>query len=174
MCRLAEDVAGRLGLSAAERERVRLAAVLHDVGKIAIPDQLLAKPGPLDEHEWELIRRHTLIGQRILEAAPALRDVAPIVRASHERIDGRGYPDGLEGDGIPIGARIIAVSDAYDAMVSERPYRATLTPEQALAELARHSGTQFDPVVVAAFRAAVAATQDGAAKTEASALVADP
>jgi two-component system cell cycle response regulator len=174
VCRLADDVAGRLGLSPGERERVRLAAVLHDIGKIAIPDQLLAKPGPLDEHEWELIRRHTLIGQRILDAAPALRDVAPIVRATHERVDGRGYPDGLGGDRIPMGARIIAVCDAYDAMVSERPYRPTLTPEEALAELARHSGGQFDPVVVAAFRDAVAATPGRAAEAEASALVGDP
>jgi HD-GYP domain-containing protein (c-di-GMP phosphodiesterase class II) len=148
--RIAGDVAAKLGLPAAERERVKLAAELHDVGKIAIPDQILSKPGRLDEQEWDLMRKHTLIGQRILEAAPALRDIGPIVRSSHERVDGGGYPDGLAGAEIPTAARIVAACDAYHAMVSRRPYREPLSREAALAELDRHAGTQFDPLVVEA------------------------
>ena len=97
---------------------------LHDVGKVAIPDAILDKPGPLDEDEWAFMRRHTIIGERILHAAPALAAAAPLVRSRHERFDGTGYPDGLAGDDIPLGARIIAVCDAYDAMISDRPYRA--------------------------------------------------
>jgi two-component system cell cycle response regulator len=152
---LATAVALRLGLPPAEVERVRLGALLHDVGKIAIPDSILRKPGPLSEAEWILMRRHTLIGQRILERAPALSDVALLVRASHERLDGAGYPDGLAGAAIPIGARIIAVCDAFDAMVSTRSYRAALDEPTALAELRRCAGTQFDPRVVELFAEAV-------------------
>jgi two-component system cell cycle response regulator len=152
---LATDVALRLGLDPTEVERVRLGALLHDVGKIAIPDSILHKPGPLSEAEWTLMRRHTLIGQRILERAPALADVAQLVRSSHERVDGRGYPDGLAGAEIPIGARIIAVCDAFDAMVSTRSYRAALGRQEALAELGRCAGVQFDADVVALFVAAV-------------------
>jgi diguanylate cyclase (GGDEF)-like protein/putative nucleotidyltransferase with HDIG domain len=152
---LATEVALRLGLDPAEVERVRLGALLHDVGKIAIPDSILHKPGPLSEAEWTLMHRHTLIGQRILERAPALADVAELVRSSHERFDGGGYPDGLAGAAIPIGARIIAVCDAYDAMVSTRSYRAALRGEDALAELRRCAGVQFDAGVVERFVAAV-------------------
>jgi two-component system cell cycle response regulator len=153
---LAVAVAGKLGLSLAEVEQVRHAADLHDVGKVAIPDAILDKPGPLDDEEWVFMRRHTVIGERIVAAAPALRDVATLVRASHERYDGRGYPDGLAGDEVPLGARIVAVCDSFDAMVADRPYRAALPHDIALRELERCAGTQFDPAVVAAFREALA------------------
>ena len=155
VCRLAESVALKLGLGPSERERVRLAAVLHDVGKIAVPDEILDKPGPLDEQEWELMRKHTLFGQRILEAAPALRDIGPIVRSSHERIDGGGYPDGLAGHDIPVASRIIAVCDAFHAMTGLRPYREPRTQAAALEELEANAGTQFDPLVVEALRESV-------------------
>jgi diguanylate cyclase (GGDEF)-like protein/putative nucleotidyltransferase with HDIG domain len=153
---LAVAVARRLGLPPAEVEQVRHAADLHDVGKVAIPDAILDKPGPLDADEWTFMRRHTIIGERIVAAAPALSEVATLVRASHERHDGTGYPDGLAGDAIPLGARIVAVCDSFDAMVADRPYRVPLSPAAALAELERCAGSQFDPAVVAAFRATVA------------------
>ena len=111
------------------------AAALHDVGKVAIPDAILDKPGPLDEAEWEFMRTHTLIGERILAEAPALAEAAKIVRSSHERYDGDGYPDGLAGDEIPLAARIIAVCDSFDAMTSDRPYRTAMSTEGALSEL---------------------------------------
>ncbi|HEX3344819.1 MAG TPA: diguanylate cyclase, partial [Polyangiaceae bacterium] len=150
---LAEEVALLLGLEANVVEHVRLAADLHDIGKVAIPDAIITKPGPLDEEEWQFMRRHTVIGERILQAAPALAQVALLVRSSHERYDGHGYPDGLVGDSIPVGARIIAVCDAYDAMTSDRPYRLAQAPSDAMAELRRCAGTQFDPQIVAAFEA---------------------
>jgi diguanylate cyclase (GGDEF)-like protein len=120
---LALAVARDLGITGEELDEVARAAELHDVGKIAIPDAILHKPGPLDETEWDFMRRHTLMGERILNAAPALRPVAKIVRSSHERWDGEGYPDALAQDDIPLGARIVAVCDAYDAMVSEARLR---------------------------------------------------
>jgi diguanylate cyclase (GGDEF)-like protein len=143
----------RLGLGQRELQELGYAAELHDVGKVAIPDSILSKPGPLDDGEWEFMRRHTVIGERILAAAPSMSRVAGIVRATHERLDGRGYPDGVAGDAIPLEARIIAVCDAYDAMVASRPYRAAVTHPQALAELRRCAGGQFDPDVVDAFLA---------------------
>jgi two-component system, cell cycle response regulator len=148
---LAVAVARRLGVPSTEHERIRLAAQLANVGKIAVPDSVLTKPGPLTDSEWRLLRGHTLVGQRIIEAAPALVDVGKLVRSLHERVDGRGYPDGLAGDEIPIGARIIAVCNSHDAMVSARAYRAALTHEQALDELRRRAGSEFDPDVVRAF-----------------------
>jgi diguanylate cyclase (GGDEF)-like protein len=153
--RLCEAVATRLGLTAVEVDVVLRAAELHDVGKAAIPDRILHKPGPLDASEWALMREHTVIGARILNVAAALRPVATLVRASHERFDGGGYPDGLAGAAIPMGARIIAVCDSYDAMVSDRPYRRGMSSELALEELRRCAGAQFDPDVVAAFIAAM-------------------
>jgi diguanylate cyclase (GGDEF)-like protein len=151
---LAEATAVRLGLSHDEVEQVRHAAELHDVGKVAVPDAILSKPGPLDDDEWAFIRRHTLIGERIVAAAPALGRVALLVRSSHERWDGAGYPDGLAGEEIPLGARIVAVADAFDAMTSRRPYSLPRPPEAALDELRRCAGTQFDARVVEAFAAA--------------------
>jgi diguanylate cyclase (GGDEF)-like protein len=148
---LCEAVATQLGLSDEEVTPLLQAASLHDVGKAAIPDSILNKPGPLDDEEWEFMRRHTLIGERIVSAAPALSEAARLVRASHERWDGDGYPDGLAGEEIPLGARIIAVSDAFDAMTSARPYRDVIEAAAALAELHRCAGTQFDPRVVNAF-----------------------
>ena len=150
---LAARVATELGMPAEERDRVARAAELHDIGKVAIPDAILSKPGPLNDEEWQFMRRHTLIGERILMAAPALRPVAELVRSSHERWDGQGYPDGLAGDLIPVGARVVTVCDAYEAMVADRAYRQARSPEEALAELERCAGSQFDPAVVAAFKA---------------------
>ena len=121
---------------------------------MAIPDAILDKPAALDAAEWEFIRRHTIIGERIVAAAPALRPVAALVRSSHERWDGGGYPDALAGEEIPLGARIVSVCDAFDAMVADRPYRAGMDADEALIELERCSGSQFDPAVVAAFAAA--------------------
>jgi two-component system, cell cycle response regulator len=148
---LALGVGRRLGMSAEELDVLARAAELHDVGKIAIPDAILNKPGPLDDEEWRFMRRHTILGERILTAASALRPVARLVRSSHERFDGGGYPDGLAGTDIPLGARIIFVCDAYDAMTSDRAYSAAIQSAQALAELRRCAGSQFDPHVVEAF-----------------------
>jgi two-component system cell cycle response regulator len=150
---LAEPVARRLGLQGAELQQVRQAAELHDVGKLAIPDAILEKPGPLTADEWELVRRHPIVAQRILTSAPALVEIAALVRSTHEHFDGGGYPDGLTGEEIPAIARIVSVCDAYDAMTSVRPYRPALSEEEAIAELRRCAGTQFDPVVVVAFLA---------------------
>jgi len=161
---LAEDVARQLGLAPHLVEQVRDAAQLHDIGKIAIPDAILSKPGPLDAEEWTFMRRHTIIGERIVGAAPALAEVAVLVRATHERHDGDGYPDGLRGDAIPIGARIISVCDAFDAMTSDRSYRVAMTPQDALAELRRSAGTQFDPRVVEAFRDALYCSAESGAR----------
>jgi two-component system, cell cycle response regulator len=148
---LCDAVCRALGMSEHERTATVRAATLHDIGKAAIPDAILNKPGPLDREEWEFMRRHTIIGERILAGAPSLTRVAKLVRASHERVDGTGYPDGLAGDDVPLGARVIAVCDSYDAMVTDRPYRAAMAPEDAIGELRRCAGTQFDPEVVEAF-----------------------
>jgi PAS domain S-box-containing protein/diguanylate cyclase (GGDEF)-like protein len=148
---LAAATATRLGLSPEEVACTRIAAELHDIGKTALPEAILSKAGPLDQEEWAFVQRHTLIGERIVAAAPALARIAPIVRASHERPDGHGYPDGLTSEAIPIGARIVAVVDAFDAMVSARPYRAAMSIAEAVAELRRCAGTQFDASVVDAF-----------------------
>jgi diguanylate cyclase (GGDEF)-like protein len=148
-------VAEALGVTADGCEAIHHAAELHDIGKVAIPEAILTKPGPLDEAEWAFMRTHTIIGERILAAAPALAPVASLVRWSHERWDGGGYPDGLAGEAIPLGARIIAVCDSFDAMVTDRPYSAARDFEAAIAELERCAGTQFDPAVVTAFVAEV-------------------
>jgi putative nucleotidyltransferase with HDIG domain len=148
--RLAERTGRRLGWSADRVERLRAAGVLHDIGKLGIPDAILQKRGPLDEDDWQEIRRHPEIGARILEHAN-LRDIANWVRAHHERVDGRGYPAGLSGTAIPEEARVLAVVDAYEAMTADRPYRPSLGAHAAEAELRRAAGTQFDAEVVEAF-----------------------
>jgi two-component system cell cycle response regulator len=160
---LAAAVAEELGLGGQQLQHVRHAAELHDIGKVAVPSSILDKPGKLDAEEWRFVARHTLIGERILGAAIALRPVATLVRASHEHYDGNGYPDGLRGDEIPLGARIVSVCDAYDAMTSDRPYQRSLDHDAALGELRRCAGTQFDPSVVDAFcRVSRRATADAA------------
>ena len=144
-------LAAELHITDAALEELGLAAQLHDIGKLAIPDSLLSKAGPLDERELAFIRTHTLIGQRILEASPALNEVGKIVRATHERWDGTGYPDGLAGAEIPLPARIIAVCDTYCAMIERRSHGKVLTPAEARAELRRLGGSQFDPALVKVF-----------------------
>ena len=149
--RLAEGVGRRLGLRDAEIAKLVRAAELHDVGKVAIPDSILHKPGPLDTRERALMQRHTLIGESILSVAPALAGVGRLVRSSHERYDGGGYPDGLRGDEIPLCSRIIFVCDSFHAMTTGRPYRGAIDEQDALAELRRCASTQFDPAIVEAF-----------------------
>jgi diguanylate cyclase (GGDEF)-like protein len=147
---LARAVAAALGLDEIQIERIAAAALVHDVGKVAIPDRILHKPAALDDADWALMRDHPVIGERILRAIPGMGAVARIVRHEHERFDGGGYPDGLAGEDIPVGSRVILACDAYHAMTSDRPYRRSLGHEEAVAELAREAGTQFDPRVVAA------------------------
>jgi diguanylate cyclase (GGDEF)-like protein len=151
VAQLSTTLARALGLPKAEVHRVTLAAELHDIGKVAIPETILNKPGPLDEEEWKFIRRHTEIGERIVTAAPSLAHAAELVRSHHEHYDGSGYPDRLAGDDIPLGASIIAVCDAFAAMTKQRPYSDAITVADALAELRRCSGSQFDPSDVRAF-----------------------
>jgi two-component system cell cycle response regulator len=151
---LAVRTGRELGLEPEELDIIARAAELHDIGKVAVPDDIIHKPDPLDDVEWRIMRQHTLVGERILAAAPALKAVARLVRLSHERWDGEGYPDNLAGEEIPIGARIIAVCDTYDAMTSERAYASARSHDEAIAELRRCAGGQFDATVVAAFCAA--------------------
>jgi HD-GYP domain-containing protein (c-di-GMP phosphodiesterase class II) len=146
--RLAVEIGRRFDLDSEELDELRRAAELHDIGKLAVPEEILHRSGPLSEEEERFMRQHTLIGERILNVAPALREVARLVRSSHERWDGEGYPDRLAGPEIPLGARIIAACDAYDAMVSERSYQTPRSPAEAISELRRHAGTQFDARVV--------------------------
>jgi two-component system, cell cycle response regulator len=148
---LARGLATALGLDGDTRDVIARAAELHDIGKVAIPDAILGKPGPLEPEEEAFMRRHTVIGEAIIAEAPALRPVAALVRASHERWDGSGYPDGLSRFEIPLGARIVAVCDAFSAMRQARPYGAVLGESEALDELRRGAGSQFDPALVAAF-----------------------
>jgi diguanylate cyclase (GGDEF)-like protein len=147
---LTARVGEALALSAEEIGRIRTAALLHDIGKVGVPDEVLRKPGPLTEHDWEVMRQHPAIGERILRAIPGLGAVARIVRHEHERWDGTGYPDGLAGPAIPIGSRIILACDAYHAMVSDRPYRRAMLHSDAMSQLTAGAGTQFDPEVVEA------------------------
>jgi len=148
---LAGAVARRLGLGGEDVDEIVRAAELHDVGKVAVPDAILSKAAPLDDSEWEFIRGHTIVAERILGAAAALRPIARIVRSSHERWDGIGYPDGLTAEEIPIGARIVHVCSAFVAMTSERPYARARSESAAIEELRRCAGSQFDPAVVEAF-----------------------
>jgi diguanylate cyclase (GGDEF)-like protein len=161
--RLARAIADRMPYDFSI-ENVVSVAQLHDIGKVAVPDSILMKPGPLEPSEWDVVRQHTIAGERIVGRVPGLDVVADAVRASHERWDGHGYPDGLAGHEIPLAARIVAVADAYAAMTTpDRPYRAPLSPEEAEAEVIRCAGSQFDPVVVEAFLAALAVERATAA-----------
>jgi putative nucleotidyltransferase with HDIG domain len=140
-----------LGLPDEELEQLRLGATLHDIGKIGVPDGVLLKPGPLDPGEAEVMRRHTVDGAAIVSRIAALRELVPIVRSHHERLDGNGYPDGLTGDRIPLAARIVAVADTFDAMTTSRPYRRALINEAAASEIRRVCGKHLCPTVVEAF-----------------------
>jgi HD-GYP domain-containing protein (c-di-GMP phosphodiesterase class II) len=147
---LAERVARRMGLTRTQARDVRYAAMLHDVGKIAVPSEILLKPGPLTDEEWVVMRSHAAVGGDLVGRIEAFAHLAPAVRASHERWDGGGYPDGLAGEQIPLAARIIATCDTYDAIVTERPYRPARTPAEAAAELRRVAGAQLDGYAVQA------------------------
>ena len=147
---MAKTVAGALGLDEVEIERIGHAALLHDIGKVGMPDRVLHKPGPLAGEEWDVMREHPVVGERILRSIPGMGCVARIVRHEHERFDGTGYPDRLAGDEIPLGSRIILACDAYHAMTSDRPYRAAMAHGHAVAELVRCAGSQFDPRIVSA------------------------
>ena len=151
VARLASMLASRLGLGEAEVKRITLAAELHDIGKVAIPEAILDKPRPLDAEEWDFMRRHAEIGERIVTAAPSLTHTAKLVRSHHERFDGSGYPDGLAGEQIPIGVSIITVCDAFGAMTRQRPYSDAISVADALAEVRRCAGSHFDPAVARAF-----------------------
>jgi diguanylate cyclase (GGDEF)-like protein/putative nucleotidyltransferase with HDIG domain len=144
---LSAQVARSLGLDEREIEQVRAAALLHDIGKVGIPDDVLRKGGDLSDEEWQTMRGHPMIGERIVRSLPGLGPVARIIRHEHERWDGSGYPEGLKGEDIPIGARIVLACDAYHAMTSDRPYRAALAHADAIRELAEGAGSQFDPQV---------------------------
>jgi putative nucleotidyltransferase with HDIG domain len=157
MAELAVAVGERLGLDEAELEDLRYGAIFHDIGKIAIPDAILNKPGPLDDEERALLERHTEFGEQILAPVPFLSRVREMVRHDHERWDGAGYPDGLRGEQIPLGSRIVFVVDAYHAMISDRPYREAMPPVDALRELRENAGRQFDPRVVEAFLSVIEA-----------------
>ena len=150
-------LARAIDLPEGELDRIRTASLLHDLGKLAIPEEILAKPGDLAASEWRVVAEHPKIGQVVLEQAGALRDAATIVLHHHEWYDGRGYPHGLAGTEIPVGARIVSIVDAYEAMIAGRPYRDAITHEAAIAELRRQAGVQFDPELVEVFAEVFAA-----------------
>jgi putative nucleotidyltransferase with HDIG domain len=153
---LAERVGARLGMRGAELRTLRWGALLHDVGKIEVRREVLNKPGPLTDAEFEEVKQHTVVGARMVERVARLGKVHQLVRWSHERWDGDGYPDGLAGVAIPLGARVICVCDAFDAMVSNRPYRSAMSVDEALEEVRLSAGSHFDPAVVDALVAEVA------------------
>jgi HD-GYP domain-containing protein (c-di-GMP phosphodiesterase class II) len=148
---MAVAVARELNLTDDQVLEIEFAAALHDIGKIGVTDNILRKSSPLDDEEWKEMRRHSELGYQILNGIDFLKDAAEIVYAHHERFDGKGYPRGLAGEEIPLGSRLFAIVDAYDAMTSRRPYRAASTREWACEEIARNAGSQFDPVLVEIF-----------------------
>ena len=150
VARIAVALAVRLGYDGPELEEIEAGALLHDIGKAGIPEKILLKPGPLDDEEWRVMRSHPLISDSMLTTLELHPFVRAIVRSSHERLDGRGYPDRLRDPAIPLPVRIVAVADAFDALTSDRAYRRGRSASLALAELRRHAGTQFCPRVVAA------------------------
>ncbi|MCG8469263.1 MAG: HD domain-containing protein [Gemmatimonadetes bacterium] len=160
---LSAALAAEAGWSPERVDLIRLAAPLHDVGKIGVPDRILLKAGPLDDLEWQSMKRHAMIGARILAGSghALLHMAADIARSHHERWDGSGYPDGLAGDSIPAAARIVSIVDAFDAMIQERPYKPAGDPAAALAEIEAAAGTQFDPTLVGSFRRLADATPGG-------------
>jgi putative nucleotidyltransferase with HDIG domain len=147
---LALAVAAELDLEPSAARNIELGAILHDVGKMRVPEPILNKPGPLDAEEWKIMKTHPEVGEHILEPIQLLRPILPIVRHHHERWDGAGYPDGLAGRAIPLGARIVAVCDAYRAMTEDRPYRQALSAEETRQQLQLGAGSQFDSDCVAA------------------------
>ena len=149
---IAEDLAKARKLDEIDIETIRLGSRIHDIGKIAIPDRILFKPGLLTPEEYEIIKTHPSTGAELLKFAKFFRQVLPIVRHHHERWDGKGYPKGLAQEEIPLSARIVALADAYEAITAGRPHRAAKSPEEALEEILRHSGTQFDPELVELFK----------------------
>jgi diguanylate cyclase (GGDEF)-like protein/putative nucleotidyltransferase with HDIG domain len=161
VARMAAAVAKEMKLDQQEVLEIEYAAALHDIGKIGVADEILRKEAALDDDEWREMRRHSELGYEILKGIDFLRDAAEIVWAHHERFDGQGYPRGLGGEEIPFGARVFCVVDAYDAMTSRRPYRQAMSREQACIEIARHSGTQFDPDVVEAFLVMIRRSPEG-------------
>lgn len=161
VAQMAAAVAKEMGLDQQKVLEIEYAAALHDIGKIGVADSILGKPTALDDEEWKDMRRHSELGYEILNGIDFLRDAAEIVWAHHERYDGKGYPRGLAGEEIPLGARVFAVVDAYDAMTSRRPYRRAMSREQACIECARNAGTQFDPAVVEAFLVTVRRSPEG-------------
>ncbi len=150
---VAVALAKRLGYGGVELDAIEIGALLHDIGKIGIPERILHKPGPLDEEEWRVMREHPVISEYILSEVDLNPIVLQVARSSHERIDGSGYPDGLRGDRIPLPARIVLVADAFDALTSDRPYRSARTVSAAMDELRAHAGTQFCPTVIEAIEA---------------------
>jgi HD-GYP domain-containing protein (c-di-GMP phosphodiesterase class II) len=149
---IAVGLAKRLGYAGADLDAIEVGALMHDIGKIGIPESILHKPGPLDDDEWIVMKRHPVISELIIEESDLSPIVTQIARSSHERMDGRGYPDGLAGDDIPLPARIVLVADAFDALTTDRPYRRARRPKAALEEIAANSGDQFCPKVVAALK----------------------
>jgi putative two-component system response regulator len=151
VAKMAETMAKHLRFTDSQLERIHLAAILHDIGKIGVREACLNKPGRLTPAEYDEVKQHPLISERILKPIEALEDILPNIRHHHERFDGKGYPSGLRGTDIPIGSRILSVADSYDAMTSDRPYRRALSVHETLEELKRNTGTQFDPELVTLF-----------------------
>ena len=146
-----QEVGRRLSMAEPDLQTLRFAAIFHDIGKIAVPEHILEKPAPLNEAEWSFVRQHPRIGQLIIDESGGLREAGKIILHHHERFSGHGYPHGLRGREIPLGSRIVAIAAAYDAMIRDRPYKSAISHDQALSELRRCSGTQFDPDLVAVF-----------------------